>query len=212
MKISLTTGWQAFNVGFERRRNWNGESFPGLAGFDADFVSSQVDIVPVQSCQIGQSLAGVEPEEDQASPFFIGYFDYTPDLRNREWPASVVGNLAANRFHEFARVFDDIPVPLSRAEKELDGFKVMVGRGSARFLGDLDVWAGSSLEEAAVPDSSGEECRLKSHFKTKFLSAPNRERSGIRLPVKMRFELSRKSRFGHGELIPRTRRGANPNV
>jgi hypothetical protein len=108
--------------------------FPGL---DPDFVSSQVDIAPAQSCQIGQSLAGVEPEENQASPFFIGYFDYPPDLGNRERPASVVGNLAANRFHEFARVFDDVPVPLSRAENEFDGFKVMVGRGSARFLGNL---------------------------------------------------------------------------
>ena len=96
MKISLTSGWQAFNMGFERRRNWNRETFTGLPGLDPDFLSTQVDIVPAQSCQIGQSLAGVESELDQAFPLFIRYFDYLPDLGNRERPASVVGNLAAN--------------------------------------------------------------------------------------------------------------------
>ena len=54
MKIILTSGWQAFNMGFERRRDWNLEAFTGLPGLDPDFVSSQVDIVPVQSSQIGQ--------------------------------------------------------------------------------------------------------------------------------------------------------------
>ena len=61
MKITLTSGWQAFNVDFKGRRDWNRETFSGLPGFDPDFVSSQVDIVPEQSCGIGQSLAGVEP-------------------------------------------------------------------------------------------------------------------------------------------------------
>ena len=45
--IPLTTGWAAFNVSFERRCDWNRESFSGFAGPDPDFVSSQVDIVPV---------------------------------------------------------------------------------------------------------------------------------------------------------------------
>ena len=91
MKITLTSGWQDFNVGFERRRDWNRETFTCLPGLNPDFVSTKVDIVPAQSCQIGQSLVGVEPEEDQTFPLFIGYFDYLPDLGNRERPTSVVG-------------------------------------------------------------------------------------------------------------------------
>src|ERR1700741_473784 len=71
MKVILPNGWQAFNVGFERRSDWNRETLTGLPGLDPDFVSSQVDIVPAQSCQISQSLTGVESKEDQASPFFI---------------------------------------------------------------------------------------------------------------------------------------------
>ena len=71
MKISLTTECQGFNVSFEWRRNWNRETLTGLPGLDPDLVSSQVDIVPAQSCQISQSLTGVESKEDQASPFFI---------------------------------------------------------------------------------------------------------------------------------------------
>jgi len=136
MKITLTPGWQVSNMSFEWRCDWNRESLSGFAGLDPNFVSSQVDVVPVQSCQISQPLPGVESEEDQASPLFIGHIDHTSDLRKRERPASALGSLA-NGFHKFARALDDAAVPLSRAENELGGLRVMIGRGSARFLGSL---------------------------------------------------------------------------
>jgi hypothetical protein len=118
--VGIVARGQAFDVGFERSRQWNQDPPAGLPRNKPQLARLKVNVRPAQTCDVRKSLPAVEAEKDHAPPFIISHADNCAKLVHSEGATGAnIRRVHANRVDKFSRVVSNDSIPLCRFETPL---------------------------------------------------------------------------------------------
>ena len=91
------------------RSDRQNKTLTGLACFQSNFPSNQIDIIPGEPGKISKPLSCVETKENQAFPFIVCYFQYAPNLGDSERATEILAILP-DRLNKFCRILENVSV------------------------------------------------------------------------------------------------------
>ena len=97
----------------KRRSDRQNKTFAGLACFESNLASGQIDIIPSKPGKISKPLPCVETKKDQAFPFVVCYFQNAPNLGNRKRAPEILAILP-HRVNKFCRILQNVSVSCAR--------------------------------------------------------------------------------------------------
>src|ERR1700730_13124380 len=109
------------------RSDRQNKTLTGLACFQSNFPSNQIDIIPGEPGKITKPLSCVETKENQAFPFIVCYFQYAPNLGDSERSTEILAILT-DRVNKFCRILENVSVSTRVTQKHFNDAQVKIHR------------------------------------------------------------------------------------